>query len=101
MPNSWNLYQAFVDAFHRRFEVKDLDDGGASDIVLEKKTELTIGDLKKFVHLPSFFEWPVAITCPHCQKDTPVGHIEWSKLTCPACKSDIPKNRWIIRNPNK
>ena len=96
-----NLYQSFVDAFHRRFEVEDLDGGGASDIVLEKKTELTIGDLKKFVHLPSFFEWPVAITCPHCQKDTPVGHIAWSKLTCPACKSDIPKNRWIIRNPNK
>mgnify|MGYP003627553070 FL=1 len=28
MPNSWNLYQSFLDAFHRRFEVKDLDEGG-------------------------------------------------------------------------
>lgn len=95
-----NLYQSFVDAFHRRFEVQDLDGGGASDIVLNKKNDLTIGDLKKFVHLPSFFEWPVPITCPHCKREQLVGHLEWSKLTCPGCKSDIPKNRWIVRNPN-
>ena len=101
MPNSWNLYQSFVDAFHRRFEVKDLDEGGATDALLNKKNELTIGDLEKIVHLPSFFEYPVPITCPRCRKDTPIGHLEWTKVACPACNCDVPRHNWIIRNPNK
>ena len=36
------------------------------------------------------------ITCPHCKKDSHVGHFDWVSLFCVHCQKEVNLNDWLI-----
>lgn len=36
------------------------------------------------------------ITCPHCKKDSHVGHFDWVSLVCVHCQQEVKVGEWLI-----
>ena len=103
MPNSWNIYQSFVNAFHRHFEVLEKNEYptyDTTDTILNKNRSFTLGDMER-LFTNTTTHWPLPITCPKCKNSLNVGHLEWDTLTCTFCRAEVERLDWILKGFEK
>lgn len=93
-------YKDMLDAFHRRFEVKEKGEYGATDALLNKSRGFTLGDMERLFDNPTAY-WPLPITCPRCKSNSDVGHLDWDTLVCTSCKAEVERGDWILKGFEK
>ena len=41
-------------------------------------------------------KWAIAIQCPKCSYDFPVGNLVWEHLPCPECNELTKREDWLV-----
>ena len=93
-------YKDMLDAFHRRFEVKEKGEYGATDALLNKSRGFTLGDMERLFDNPTAY-WPLPITCPRCKTSLDVENLSWDTFVCTSCKAEVERGDWILKGFEK
>ena len=104
---STGWYKDMFDAFFERFEVLEKDEypkylrnKGAMDVLFDKNTSFTLGDMEHLFDNPTP-HWPLSLTCPECKEIVDIGHLDWTHLNCISCGSTIERSLWILKGFEK